>query len=111
MLICGLLVVVKNVSGISLIQIRNTWITLLVALTGMTILLSTIGIKVHILQIFVTGSLRAIAHICKGFVKLITLIPSWIKGLFNVIRGILQSLGMKESLSNIIAIIIIIVII
>ena|GEM_PF-1482411 len=100
-----------SISRISLIEIRNTWITLLIALTGITILLSTVGIKVPMIQIFVSGSLRAIAYICKGFVKLITIIPSWIRGLFNVIKGILTSLGMKESLSNIITIIIIIVII
>ena len=111
MIISCLFVVSKNVSGISLIQIRNTWITILVALTGMTILLSTVGIKVPMIQMFVNGSLRAIAYICKGFVKLITIIPSWIRGLFNTVRGILQSLGMNKVTSNIIAIIIIIVII
>ncbi len=111
MIIVGLAVLVKSVSGISLIEIRNTWINLLIALTGITILLSTVGIKVPMIQMFVNGSLRAIAYICKGFVKLITIIPSWIKGLFNVIRGILTSLGMNESLSNIVTIIIIIVII
>jgi len=111
MLIVGFMFVLKSVSGISLIQIRNTWITILVALTGMTILLSTVGIKVPMIQIFVTGSLRAIAYICKGFVKLITIISSWIRGLFKVINGVLTSLGMNESLSKIIAIIIIIVII
>lgn len=111
MLIVAVMFFVKSVSGISLIQIRNTWITLLVALTGMTILLSTVGIKVPMIQMFVNGSLRAIAYICKGFVKLITLIPSWLKGLFNTIRGILTSLGMNEVPSNIVAIIIIIVII
>ena len=111
MLIVGFMFVLKSVSGISLIQIRNTWITILVALTGMTILLSTVGIKVPMIQIFVTGSLRAIAYICKGFVKLITIISSWIRGLFKVINGVLTSLGMNESLRIIIAIIIIIVII
>lgn len=111
MLFIGLLMVVKMVSGISLVGLRNTWITILVALTGMTILLSTIGIKVPIVQIFVNGSLRAIAYICKGFVKLITIIPSWIIGLYKVITGILKSFGMNEVPSNIIAIIMIIVII
>lgn len=111
MLIVGFMFVLKSVSGISLIQIRNTWITILVALTGMTILLSTVGIKVPMIQIFVTGSLRAISYICKGFVKIVTIIQSWIRGLYNVITGILKSLGMNEVTSKIIAIIIIIVII
>ena len=111
MLIVGFMFVLKSVSGISLIQIRNTWITILVALTGMTILLSTVGIKVPMIQIFVTGSLRAISYICKGFVKIVTIIPSWIRGLYNVITGILKSLGMNEVTSKIITIIIIIVII
>ena len=111
MLIVAVSFFVKSVSGISIIELRNTWISVLVALTGMTILLSTVGIKVPMIQIFVTGSLRAIAYICKGFVKLITIIPSWIRGLFKVINGVLTYLGMNESLSKIIAIIIIIVII
>lgn len=111
MLVVIFLNVLKSVSGISFMQIRNTWITVLVALTGMTILLSTIGIKVPILQIFVTGSLRAVSYICKGIIRLIAIIPIWLKGLFNTVRGILQSLGMNEVPSNIIAIIIIIVII
>lgn len=66
--------VLKSVSGISFMQIRNTWITVLVALTGMTILLSTVGIKVPMIQIFVTGSLRAIAYIFRGIVRLIAII-------------------------------------
>ena len=111
MVVIVLLMAVKMVFEISLAGLRNTWITILVALTGMTILLSTIGIKVPIVQIFVNGSLRAIAYICKGFVKLITIIPSWIRGLYNVITGILKSFGMNEVPSNIIAIIIIIAII
>ena len=111
MLVAIFLNLLKSVSGISFMQIRNTWITVLVALTGMTILLSTIGIKVPILQIFVTGSLRAVSYICKGIIRLIAIIPRWLKGLFNTVRGILQSLGMNEVPSNIIAIIIIIVII
>lgn len=111
MLVVGLMFFVKSVSGISLIEIRNTWITVLVALTGMTILLSTIGIKVPMIQIFVTGSLRAIAYICRGIVRLLAIMPRWLKGLFNTVRGILQSFGMNEVTSKIIAIIIIIVII
>lgn len=111
MLFIGLLNVVKMVSGISLIELRNTWITILIALTGITILLSTIGVKVPIIQIFVSGSLRAISYICRGIVRLIAIIPRWLKGMFNTVRGILQSLGMNEVPSNIIAIIIIIVII
>lgn len=111
MLIVGFMFVLKSVSGISIKELRNAWITVLVALTGMTILLSTIGVKVPIIQIFVSSSLRAIAYICKGVIRLITLIPSWISGLFKVINGVLTSLGMNESLSKIIAIIIIIIII
>jgi hypothetical protein len=111
MLIVGFMFVLKSVSGISIIELRNAWITVLVALTGITILLSTIGVKVPIIQIFVSSSLRAIAYICKGVIRLITLIPSWISGLFKVINGVLTSLGMNESLSKIIAIIIIIIII
>ena len=109
MLIVGFMFVLKSVSGISIIELRNAWITVLVALTGITILLSTIGVKVPIIQIFVSSSLRAIAYICKGVIRLITLIPSWISGLFKVINGVLTSLGMNESLSKIIAIIIIII--
>ena len=111
MLIVAVMFFVKSVSGISLIEIRNTWINGLIALTGITILLSTVGIKVPMIQMFVNGSLRAIAYICKGFVKLITIIPSWIRGLYNGITGVLKSFGMNEVPSNIIAIIIIIVII
>ncbi|MBF0979115.1 MAG: hypothetical protein HXK66_02970 [Clostridiales bacterium] len=111
MLIVGFMFVLKSVSGISLIQIRNTWITILVALTGMTILLSTVGIKVPMIQIFVTGSLRAIAYICRGIVRLIAIMPRRISESFKVIRGILTSLGMNERLSTIVTIIIIIVII
>ena len=71
---CYFFNVLKSVSGISFMQIRNTWITVLVALTGMTILLSTVGIKVPMIQIFVTGSLRAIAYIFRGIVRLIAII-------------------------------------
>ena len=102
-----LVFVLSIVKGISLTEIRNTWITILVALTGMTILLSTVGIKVPIIQIFVNGSLRAIAYIFKGIIRLIGFIPNWIK----TIRRGLMSLGISKSLSNIIAIIIIIAII
>ena len=102
-----LVFVLSIVKGISLTEIRNTWITILVALTGMTILLSTVGIKVPIIQIFVNGSLRAIAYIFKEIIRLIGFIPNWIK----TIRRGLMSLGISKSLSNIIAIIIIIAII
>ena len=111
MLIVGFMFFVKSVSGISIIDIRNTWVTVLVVLTGMTILLSTVGIKVPMIQIFVTGSLRAIAYICRGIVRLIAIMPRRISKSFKAIRGILQSIGMNERLSNIMAIIIIIVII
>lgn len=102
-----LVFVLSIVKGISLTEIRNTWITILVALTGVTILLSTVGIKVPIIQIFVNGSLRAIAYIFKGIIRLIGFIPNWTKA---IKRG-LMSLGISKSLSNIIAIIIIIAII
>ena len=106
-----LVFVFSIVKGISLTEIRNTWISVLIALTGMTILLSTVGIKVPMIQMFVSGSLRAISYICRGIIRLITIIPSWIRGLYNVIKKALTSFGMNKVLSNIIAIIIIIVII
>ena len=105
-----LVFVLSIVKGISLTEIRNTWISVLIALTGMTILLSTVGIKVPMIQMFVSGSLRAISYICRGIIRLITIIPSWIRGLYNVIKKALTSFGMNKVLSNIIAIIIIIVI-
>lgn len=109
MLVVIFLNVLKSVSGISFMQIRNTWITVLVALTGMTILLSTVGIKVPIMQIFVTNSLRAVAYIFKGIIRLMGFIPKWISGAFKALRSFLISFGMNEVPSNIIAIIIVII--
>ena len=111
MMLIFVLTVIKSVSGLSLMEVRNTWITILVSLTGMTILLSTVGIKVPIMQIFVTNSLRAVAYIFKGIIRLMGFIPKWISAAFKALRSFLISLGMNESLSNIIAIIIIIAII
>ena len=102
MMLIFVLTVIKSVSGLSLMEVRNTW---------MTILLSTVGIKVPIMQIFVTNSLRAVAYIFKGIIRLMGFIPKWISGAFKALRSFLISLGMNESLSNIIAIIIIIAII
>lgn len=102
MMLLFVLTVIKSASGLSLIEIRNTWIT---------ILLSTVGIKVPIMQIFVTNSLRAVAYIFKGIIRLIGFIPKWISGAFKALRSFFKSLGMSERLSNVIAIIIIIAII
>ncbi|MBF0926776.1 MAG: hypothetical protein HXK67_01240 [Clostridiales bacterium] len=111
MLVAFFVSVLKTVSEVSLIEIRNNWITALIALTAVSILLSTIGIKLSIVQTFLNSSLRAIAYIFKGIIRLIASFPRWISGLFKGIRGFLKSLGMSERLSNIIAIIIIIIII
>lgn len=111
MMLLFVLTVIKSASGLSLIEIRNTWITILLSLTGITILLSTVGIKVPIMQIFVTNSLRAVAYIFKGIIRLIGFIPKWISGAFKALRSFFKSLGMSERLSNVIAIIIIIAII
>ena len=102
MMLLFVLTVIKSASGLSLIEIRNTWIT---------ILLSTVGIKVPIMQIFVTNSLRAVAYIFKGIIRLIGFIPKWISGAFKALMSFFKSLGMSERLSNVIAIIIIIAII
>ena len=96
MMLLFVLTVIKSASGLSLIEIRNTWITILVSLTGITILLSTV---------------RAVAYIFKGIIRLIGFIPKWISGAFKALRSFFKSLGMSERLSNVIAIIIIIAII
>lgn len=111
MLLLFLHFVVRMLSGLSVMEIRNAWITVLIAITGVTILLSIVGIRLPLVQTFINGSLRVIGYVFKGIIRLIATVPTWISGLFKTIKRLLKSLGMSESNSNIVTVIIIIAII